>query len=73
MFQTYSSLHQAFSNKGEVKGEAKGTAKGAAKKNECYAVHAGQRVILQEKARIMRVSDVPNAQLRSPRQAHIFI
>lgn len=32
MFQTYSSLHQAFSNKGEAKGEAKGTAKGAAKK-----------------------------------------
>jgi hypothetical protein len=28
VFQTYSSLHQAFSNKGE----AKGTAKGAAKK-----------------------------------------
>ena len=27
MFQTYSSLHQAFSNKGEAKGEAKGTAK----------------------------------------------
>ena len=69
MFQTYSSLHQAFSNKGE----AKGPAKGAAKKNECYAVHAGQRVILQEKARIMRVSDVSNAQLRSSRQAHIFI
>lgn len=32
MFQTYSSLHQAFSNKGEAKGEAKGRAKGAAKK-----------------------------------------
>ena len=32
MFQTYSSLHQAFSNKGEAKGEAKGTGKGAAKK-----------------------------------------
>jgi hypothetical protein len=32
VFQTYSSLHQAFSNKGEAKGEAKGTAKGAAKK-----------------------------------------
>jgi hypothetical protein len=27
VFQTYSSLHQAFSNKGEAKGEAKGTAK----------------------------------------------
>ena len=65
MFQTYSSLHQAFSKKG--------AAKGAAKKNECYAVHAGQRVILQEKAGIVRVSDVSNAQLRSPRQAHNFI
>jgi hypothetical protein len=32
VFQTYSSLHQAFSNKGEAKGEAKGRAKGAAKK-----------------------------------------
>jgi hypothetical protein len=27
VFQTYSSLHQAFSNKGEAKGEAKGAAK----------------------------------------------
>ena len=33
--------------------------KGATTKNECYAVHAGQRVILQEKAGLIRMRHTP--------------